>query len=388
VVAGIGMVAALGTDVATNCAASRAGITRSSTLEHYKARSAVDGLDEPINGHQASLFTRGFEGDARLVRLAQGALTDLLVQSPGLDWTRRPTQFYMSLPDARRIRTGFDLIAEDDVRREHAEEEAARQQVERQAGAPAADVLHAARAARTLERAAALARWPSAVSRPRVSFAGHTGGIDAIRVALADLAAGTTELAVILGVESFLDEDTLAWLHLCGRLKCDGMPAGLQPGEAGVAIALASRDPRPPAGRPLPAVATVSVAREARTLIAGASATGEALAAVIGECWDGRDRRTPWIISDHNGEVYRASDWGHAVVRLRAQFEAFDDPAVWIPAVSFGDTGAASALLGVCIAIRAWDRNHAPATTAIVAATADDDSRAALALEAPAGIHG
>ena len=379
-VVSLGMVAALGTDVATNCAAARAGITRSNTLEHHKARSAVEGVEETINGHQASLFTRGFEGEARLVRLAQGALTDFVARSRSIDWTRHSHQFYMSLPDSRRVRTGLALIADDDLRHERVAEEGEREQVENEAGTPSQEAADAARGGRVLRAAAALAGWPVGVSNPVATFAGHAGGLAAIRAALADLSSGATELAVVLGVDSLLDEDTLDWLHLCGRLKCDGIPAGLQPGEAGVAIALMGRGSES-STRPLTRVGAVSVAPEERTLLSGASAAGEALAKVVAECWRPYDGGTPWIVSDQNGEIYRATDWGHAVVRLRAQFEAFANPVVWYPAVSFGDTGAASALTGICAAIRAWDRNYAPAATAIVAAASDAAGRAAVSIE-------
>src|SRR5207249_4212173 len=103
------------------------GLTRSSALEHYKARSAVEGVEQAVNGHQASLFTRGFEGEARLVRLAQAALTDLLRQSRAINWPERQHAFYLALPDGDRIHTGAELIADDDVRRAWVEAEAARE---------------------------------------------------------------------------------------------------------------------------------------------------------------------------------------------------------------------------------------------------------------------
>jgi 3-oxoacyl-[acyl-carrier-protein] synthase-1 len=73
-------------------------------------------------------------------------------------------------------------------------------------------------------------------------------------------------------------------------------------------------------------------------------------------------------------------DWGHAVVRLRGQFDAFAEPVVWYPAASFGDVGAASGLAGVCVAARAWERQYAPAAGALVVAASDGGERAAIAL--------
>lgn len=142
------MVAALGNDVEMNCAAARAGIVRSQALIGVKNRSDVDGDEEPTIAHVAELQTRGFEGDVRLVRLAVGALTDLLARTPQLDWTARRTSFYLSLPAADRT---ADEPSPD-------ANEAARRNLER--------------AQHILMRAAALARWPAAVELGGLGISG------------------------------------------------------------------------------------------------------------------------------------------------------------------------------------------------------------------------
>jgi 3-oxoacyl-[acyl-carrier-protein] synthase-1 len=367
------MVAALGPDVLSNCAAARAGLVRSSVIEGFHARSAVDGAAEPIVGHQAMLFTRGFEGDARLIRLAQGALRDLLDQTPHIAWEAERAAFYVSLPDARRTDGGLDLIADEAARKARAAAMADRP--------AAADerVENEARAARILTRAAELARWPSETVFRFASVAGHTGGAEAVAAAMADLGARRATRAVVLAIESWFDEGTLEWLQTCGRLKCDGNPVGLQPGEAGVAIALGLPPLRPDGRAPL--VLAAHFSSERRSFLSGASAAGQGLAEVVTALWAGGPAvpgAVPWILSDQNGETYRASDWGYALVRLRAQHEAFSDPVVSFPALSFGDLGSASALAAVCVAVRAWDRNAAPAPAAIILAASDDDRRAAL----------
>jgi 3-oxoacyl-[acyl-carrier-protein] synthase-1 len=376
VVAGLGMVSVLGTDVSTNCAAARAGINRASALDHFRVRSEVEGTAEVIIGHQASLLTRGFEGEARLVRLASGALVDLQAQCGQVDWGACRHRFYLSLPEARRLRSGMELVADEDRRRALLEEESARQEVERQAAVPSADAVQSAFSDRILRMAAVQARWPAAVARPAASFCGHAGGVDAVRAALSDLTSGAIDMAIVLAVDSYLDQETLGWLSLCGRLKCDGVPAGIQPGEAGAAIALRRREYA--AGSELASIGAVSVDHEERALLSGAAAGGTALARVVGDCWDGAGGGVPWVITDHNGEVYRATDWAYALVRLRARFDAFADPIVWFPAAWYGETGAASALVAICTAVRAWERRYAPAPGAIIAAASDGGGRAAV----------
>jgi 3-oxoacyl-[acyl-carrier-protein] synthase-1 len=102
----------------------------------------------------------------------------------------------------------------------------------------------------------------------------------------------------------------------------------------------------------------------------------------VARAWSGADR-TAWVVSDHNGEFYRAVDWGNALVRLRARGEAFADPVTWYPATSFGDTGAVSSLVGICLVGRAWSRAYAPASTAVIAAASDGPERAAAVLADP-----
>jgi len=57
VIGGLGMVASLGLDAATVCAAARAGLMRSRTLENYRLRSAVEGDEEPVIGHPVTMLT-------------------------------------------------------------------------------------------------------------------------------------------------------------------------------------------------------------------------------------------------------------------------------------------------------------------------------------------
>jgi 3-oxoacyl-[acyl-carrier-protein] synthase-1 len=368
------MVAALGADVATNCAAARAGLVRSSPIEHYAARSDVEGDVEAVIGHHAGFLTRGFEGETRLVRLVQGALSDLIVQSSGrIDWNGHE-RFYVSLPDVHRPWSGLELIADEAARQKRAEAHARRQREEAEDDTSG----NAATARRIVRKGAAGANWPGGEVAPAfVSVAGHAGGLQAVAAALRDLASGMTETAVVIGVDSWLDETTLEWLDATGRLKRDGMPVGLQPGEAGVAIALRSN---PSAQRSTVVRGAVSEGHEQRALLSGASTVGEALAEVLARASASSPEEVVWLISDQNGEVYRATDWGYAAVRLRARFERFADPIVWYPAVSFGDVGAASALAGVCVADRAWLRGYAPARRALIVAASDGPLRAAVAL--------
>ncbi len=368
----MGMVTSLGCDVATSCAAARAGLVRSQVLENYRVRSAVGGEEEPVIGHAATLLTRGFESEARLVRLLQGALTDLLVSTAGFPWREQICRCYMSIPHPRRTSTGLQLVRDENVRKTRlaaaeTEQDGARDR-------DGADWI--------LANALRLADWPGEMSVGFVSTAGHAGGVEAVRAAAEDLAAGRIDVAVVLAVDSLLDADTLNWLHICGRLKCDEAPAGLQPGEAAAALLLVASAGRVPVRRPESGAALCGayIGKEARALLSGAIPAGNGLADVLATAWSAMNPGRAWIIADQNGEVYRATDWGHAVVRLRTLDGAFAAPTVWYPAASFGDTGAASALVGIAVTAHAFVRHYAPADVALIASASDGDVRGAIAL--------
>ena len=54
--------------------------------------------------------------------------------------------------------------------------------------------------------------------------------------------------------------------------------------------------------------------------------------------------------------------------------------SVWLPATGFGNTGAASGAVGLCVAVRGLQRNYAPAPVVAVLSASDGAERAALIL--------
>jgi 3-oxoacyl-[acyl-carrier-protein] synthase-1 len=381
-----GMIGPLGYDVRTNAAAVRAGMANGRELD-FRIRSSVDGDAEAVVGHAVPDYTHGFEGPARLERVAQGALGDLARQTAGVRWGAVRHAFYLSLPDPRRIATGMGLVADDEAR-----ETRAGRVKELEADVPPAPPP-AELAQRLLRRAAAAARWHG---EPSVGFAttgGHTGVAEAVRAAALDLAENRVDAAVVGGVDSLLDEDTLVWLQNTGRLKCSGVPDGLQPGEAGAFFVLERSGDgaasRKPTGEVLADVTAGAVAEEAGALLAGGLSTGRGTAEVLLDLlrqqpqWR-EEGAAAWVVLDHNGETYRAMDWGHAAARLAGPARFVADAVTEFPAASLGDTGAASGAVAVCLAAVAFRRRYARARTAAVVSVGDGPGRAGFLLRAPA----
>jgi 3-oxoacyl-[acyl-carrier-protein] synthase-1 len=374
-ITGVGMVSSLGLDVATCCAAARAGIVRARELDLFPVGVLVDGSIQGVLAHQVPMLTEGFEGDPRLLRLLQGALEDLKRKVSHAPWDAVNTGFYLSLPDPRRSHFGIELIPDEEERKAKASEAAERFEEPVDGGSQL----------RLLRNAARLAGWAEDPHLRYISMAGHAGVAEAIVEAVKDLSAGVVGAAVVGGADSLLDEDTLAWLGNTFRLKTPENPMGLQPGEAGAFFVIENAsDANAHRGRPLGFVRAVSMGKETKTLLLGERSPGVALTDTIlaaTEAGGGAAKASPaWIVTDQNGENYRGAEWGHAAMLLAMRSPAFGRTEVWYPASSYGDTGAASGAVALCMVIRAFSRNYAQGDSALLVSSSDGDLRAALFL--------
>ncbi|NVI97401.1 hypothetical protein HV824_04610 [Myxococcus sp. AM009] len=82
---------------------------------------------------------------------------------------------------------------------------------------------------------------------------------------------------------------------------------------------------------------------------------------------------------DLNGEEWRAKEWGHARVRLSSRL---DGVAKWIvPGTSVGDVGAASGLVGLCVAVRSLTRRYATGPQVLVVSSSEWGDAGAVLLE-------
>ncbi len=371
------MVSSLGWDPALACAAARAGLVRARLLDGTRVSAGPDGRPEPVVAHGVPLLTQGFEGEARLQRLVDQALENLLDSCPVLREQPDGVGFYLAVPDPSRDTQGVDLITANTVREELSEA----------AQVWAQYPFNGDLTQRLLTRASAAVGWPGSIGFQRTSAAGHAAPLALMAAARQDLLAGKVRTAVVGAVDSLLSPSTLAWLHQCHRLKTKAMPIGLMPGEGCVFVVL-SLPSTWPAVPPQGHLLDVALGQEPMSLLSGATSVGEALASVMTRLataahW--QEETASWVLSDHNGEVYRANEWGHALVRLQGAWPAAATPTVWYPAMSFGDTGTASGLIAVCQALHAYARAYAPAPHAMVLASSEGTERAGLVLSAPIG---
>lgn len=361
-----GMVSSLGLDAATSAAAARAGLRRVQELDYLRFASLDRRSVEPAVGHSIPIITHGFEGAPRLARLADAALRDLLSRfsipsrsSPG---------FYMSMPSCRRHLTGAELIADVESREAFLDD----------AADPVFSVDEESWSAEVLSLALAWMDLPQGDQVRFVSVSGHTGFSEALAAAVQDLNTRTIDMALVGAVDSLVDERCLRWLKTTGRLKSEANPTGVEPGEAAVFLAI---EPQQSAGKrnasPLSWIGTIAFAEDQHCRMTGRQPTGKAL----GECIRSAlgDTASLWLISDHNGEFSRATEFGHSLIRMLNHTKRRLLPTLY-PAASFGDTGAASGAVATSLVLSSFMRGYAAAETAVVASTADDTQRSAFSL--------
>ncbi|AKQ67237.1 hypothetical protein A176_004149 [Myxococcus hansupus] len=195
---------------------------------------------------------------------------------------------------------------------------------------------------------------------------------------------GRLQRVLIVAADSLLAPGVLEQLGAQRRLKFEGQPVGLTPGEAGVCLLLelessARKRNAPPQAR----LAGVATAQEENHRESGSTTTGTGLAKCIHQVLDLLPEPASFggdIYADLNGEEWRAREWGYASVRIEQRMKA---PEVHVPCAHVGDTGAASGALGICMALHALARGHARAGHALVLSSSERGQVGSVCLGAP-----
>jgi 3-oxoacyl-[acyl-carrier-protein] synthase I len=207
---------------------------------------------------------------------------------------------------------------------------------------------------------------------------GHAGFADLLLHASQLLHAGEVDRYIVGAVESCLDPQSIVAYARAGALKCGTNPAGFAPGEA-AAFLLLEQPGQAPGARVGLLVDAISKSNDTAYFQADSVPDGRGLASclfeVLTETQSGGSPQV--ILVDLNGSERRAADWGAAIVQVCARQGAFSFES-WLPAQSFGETGAACGGLALCQLFRAVDRGYAPPDGALVALCSEDGSRSVL----------
>jgi 3-oxoacyl-[acyl-carrier-protein] synthase-1 len=218
-----------------------------------------------------------------------------------------------------------------------------------------------------------------------VSRAGHSGVVEAMAAALAFLQRKPESAAVVIAVDSLLDRETLKWLDARDRLKGSRNPEGIAVGEAGVALVIERTRHAEARGATLRAtVDGHGIAKEEATLFSDRPCTGTGMTRALREAVASLETppSPPWVLTDHNGERYRALELGYVINRVAEVFTELRH--TWYAADGLGDTGAAAGGLLIARAAHAFERGYAPGPRAMVLTGSDDGGRGVLVLGSPA----
>jgi 3-oxoacyl-[acyl-carrier-protein] synthase-1 len=218
---------------------------------------------------------------------------------------------------------------------------------------------------------------------------GHEGALAALTYAAALIAADEANACLVGGVESLGDLPLLHWLEQLGRLKGDGVPAGLVPGEGAAFLLVAGDKLVRQADLPVLAAVTPPVgANEPNPWYEGRPCLGEGLTEAMSAALEaglppGARADTTWC--DLNGEPWRAEEWVLAYTRTS---DRHGEPLrLCHPADTLGDIGAATGAMLVLLAALDLSHPRTVAKSALVFAAADTRPyRSACIVTTPKGV--
>jgi len=341
-IAEFGMVTAVGHDAVTSCAAIRAGVSRATSLPDVEVLEPDTHTMIPAVGHAVFGLTEGRSAVARWLALGRRAFADLRErgQLPEADdrgfWNVTALVLVVPTVDDERFMF-FEPFNGGAI------QEAYVQPLVRSLGVPLGS-----------DRVFLLAE-------------GRTGAVRALAGMPALFDRLALDRAIVLAVDSCLDGYSIEWLIQSDRLKQADMPSGLMPGEAAAAVMI-ERDDATHArgGTPRARIAAALVDSESKAYLDKERKHGRAIARVFRGVLQ-HAASAPFsgdLLVDLNGEGWRAYEFGAALTQVpRALLDGY---RVLTPAMSTGEVGAASTMVGVILAVRAFERGYAAASSALV----------------------
>jgi len=224
--------------------------------------------------------------------------------------------------------------------------------------------------------------WSLPPNRVWIVQAGRTSVLRAVAAARKLLAERAVRRCVIAGVESDVDETSVAELYKTRRLKTTENPDGLYPGEAAAAVEILSS----PSGSAADVRITgLGFGMEPHPIGAVQPCRADGLTAAVRSALaearldfadlDGR-------ISDVTGEQYYFREAGLVVSRLLRQHK--DGFPLWHSADAIGDVGAAVGAVLLGVAATALQKGYAPGPNLICQTGADSGTRAVAIVQAGA----
>lgn len=231
---------------------------------------------------------------------------------------------------------------------------------------------------------ARLAAQPGAgfdAARSEVEWKGRAGGLAAIGRAVEQIRAGQYAFAIAGGVDTYRDLYVLAQLEVEQRVKTPANLDGFIPGEGAGFVLLAAAGAAAAHGLvPVAGVSGVALGQEPGHLYSEEPYRGEGLAETLAALITAEPVAGPIgeVFSSMNGESYWAKEWGVARIRHAGAFA--EAHGMVHPADCFGDTGAAAGPLLAGLAALGVRDGHCRGPC-LVYGSSDHGERAALLVD-------
>jgi 3-oxoacyl-[acyl-carrier-protein] synthase-1 len=340
-VTGFGMISPVGLNAYQSCASIRAGINRMSELDFTVENDEFDEL--PIIGCAVSGVTDGHLGLGRWTKLASKALEDLLnvAGNPVIDTDH--TGLYIGLPELSR--EGIDKRI--------------------------AEMLG--------YRIEQWRLWQGMEDMTKTYTEGRAAVFLALQDAFTDIGNGLIDCAIVGGVDSLIEPDTLGYLHGKKRIKTEDNSEGLIPSEAAAFLLIETQEHA--INREANIMAMLSApntSTESNTIWTDqpslAKAASDAMRNTFQQLND-QGEQTGIIVSDMTGESYYGKEL--SVTATRVMKNVKQPWRLWHPGDCVGDTGAAASAINAIVAIRAMGKGYAKTTNIALMGASDDGLRGA-----------
>lgn len=344
-ITGLGGITAVANNVELSCAVIRANIMAFSEHVYYKSiKSRTQLNNEPLIVANVPFIDPYIDKEERLYQLAVPALKELIINAQYLKINNSKCGIFVALPQDDIALSSWNLgSAFIPLLCERLD-------------------LHNFKIIKSCQN-------------------GHSGMFSLINDAILQLNSGELDYCIVGGVDSWLFEERLKLLDLSWRIKSDRNVDGFIPGEAAFFIMLEkSENVITRKDVPLSQISAIAEGHELQTINSEQQSTGIGLATALTKVIENEELNYSydWVISDLNGESYRAFEWGLMLSRLGKPLENIK--AIDHPAGICGDIGAATGGLLVACATQAYQKGYNIADKALLWSSSDSGQRMALTL--------
>jgi 3-oxoacyl-[acyl-carrier-protein] synthase-1 len=339
VITGMGMMTPVGHNAWQACASIRADMVRIEEidiLEYY-----------PVFGCPVSGVTDGYIGKSRLKILASHAINDLMTNTQLTASDMKDARIYIAVPPLDRW--GLDKNTADFIIHGLCKDNPLLKGMENQ-----------------------ILLFPE----------GHAAGASAIKEAIKALNTDEIQYAIVGGVDSLVDIDTLLFYFKKERIKYHDNPYGFMPGEASAFILLEKQvHANSRKAEIISLIMSANVGTEIITIWSENPSIGTGLSEVIRKTFSDLSDNgiyTGSVICDLNGELYRAKEFSYAVPRILKNITT--NWRLIHSASNLGDTGAASFIVSICTGARSLSRGYAKTDNILICGSSDDGLRGSVYL--------